>query len=251
MSRLTRISALVLALGLVFAACGDDDEAKDTTTTSSTTSTTAATTTSSTLNLKSDSKVAAALDASILSAQQVQATLGLSAEPGVYTGTATSPAPPQGPLSLDGVAKVFPSDAYKGLLEQGQASVGANRSYLIPAGSSGYVLNILSVKFANAQSGGTFVTSAGQVATTFGGAKTNAHPEVKIGVTPGAVLVVPPAAGAQTETVVIASLYQDGVYYLISASAPPGSVKDETVIKVLKAQDAKYTANKSNIASAG
>jgi len=246
MPRLMRFSALILAVGLVFAACGSSSKKAATTTTTTTAPTT---TTSTTVVLKSDSKVAAALDASILSAQQVQATLGLSASPTAYTGTAAAPGPPQGPLSLDGVAKVFPDPSYKGLLQQGNASVGDNRSYLVPAGSSGYVLNILAVKFAAAKSGGLFAQSATLVATTFGGAKATQHPEVKVGTTPGAVLVVPPSGTSQAETVVIASLYADGVYYLISTSAPPGAIKDATVIAVLKAQDAKYQGQKATIDS--
>jgi hypothetical protein len=230
MRKLLRVAVPVLTLALVFASCGDDDEADSTTTTT-------ATSTTSTV----------ALDGTLLTSAEVQAALGLPSAPQPYQGTGTTPPPPQGPLSLDGVAKVFPDPAYKGLLEQGQASVGANKSHLVVVGQAGYVLNILAVKFKDATTGGTFVQSATQVATTFGGAKTNAHPEVKIGVTPGAVLVVPPAAGSQNETVVIASLYQDGVYYLVSSSAPPGTVKDEVVIKVLTAQDAKYQSKKSSI----
>src|SRR5947209_18287041 len=104
MPRLMRSSALLLSLGLVLAACGSRSKKSATTTTTTTASTT---TTSTTVVLTSDSKVAAALDSSILSGQQLGATLGLSAAAPSYTGTATAPAPPQGPLSLDGVAKVF------------------------------------------------------------------------------------------------------------------------------------------------
>lgn len=245
MRRLIRLPVLVLAVALVFAACGNDkkDAAKDTTTTS----TTAASTTTTTANLKSDSAVAVALNDSILDAQQLQAALGLSAPPTVYQGNGTTPPPPQGPLSLDGVAKVLPDPAYKGLLEQGQASVGANKTYLVQVGQGGYVVDILAVKFKDATTGGTFVTAATQVATTFGGAKTNIHDELHIGVAPNTVLVVPPAAGSQSETVVVSALYQDGVYYLVSALAPPGTLTDALVIKMLKAQDAKYQAKKSTI----
>jgi hypothetical protein len=245
-ARSLRLSALVLALGLVFAACGDDgdDESSEDTTT---TSTTAGTTTSTTASLTSTSAVAVALDGTLLSAAEVQSTLGLSAAPQPYQGTAAAPPPPQGALSLDGIAKVYPSDAYKGLLQQGEASVGANKSHLVVVGQGGYVLNILAVKFKSAETGGLFVQSASGVATTFGGAKTNAHPEVKVGVTPGAVLVVPPAAGATNETVVTSALMPDGVFYQVSASAPPGSVKDDVVIKVLTAQAAKYEKNKASI----
>lgn len=240
--RLTSV-VLGLSLALVFAACGsDDDDSADTTT-----STTAASTTSTTVELKSDSPVAVALNTSLLTGAEVQAALALGAAPQPYPGTATAPPPPQGPLSLDGVAKVFPSEAYKGLLEQGGASVGANVSYLVVSGASGYVVNILAIKFKDAASGGTFVQAATQVATTFGFAKANAHPELKVGITPGAVLVVPPGQGATNETVVTSALYSDGIYYQVSGSAPPGTVTDEVVIKLIQAQDAKYQKNKASI----
>lgn len=238
-----RLSAVAvgLSLALVFAACGDDsDDAADTTT-----STTAPTTT--TTSLSSTSPVAVFLNTTLLSAAEVQAALSLSAAPQIYTGTASSPPPPQGPLSLDGIVKVYPDPAYKGILEQGNATVGANTSYLVMSGTSGYVVNVLAVKFKDVAGGTTFVQTATQVAQSLGLAKSNAHPEVKIGVTPGAVLVVPPQAGSQNETVVTSALYADGVYYQISGSAPPGTVKDEVVIKLLQSQDAKYQKNKASL----
>lgn len=244
-TRALRVSGVVIVVGLfgvAFAACGGDDED-----TAATTTTTTAPSTTTTVSLKSDSAVAVALDGTILSAAEVQAALGLAAAPQPYQGTSASPPPPQGPLSLDGIAKVYPSDAYKGLLEQGEASVGANKSHMVVVGQGGYVLNILAVKFKSAETGGLFVQSATGVATTFGGAKTNPHPEVRIGVTPGAVLVVPPAVGATNETVVTSALMPDGVFYQVSASAAPGSVKDDVVIKVLTAQAAKYEKNKASI----
>jgi hypothetical protein len=246
MRTVTRLSALILAAGLVLAACGSSKSSTKSTTTSTTTTT--ATTTTTTAVLTSNSALAVALDESILSGQQVQAALGLSAAAPSYNGTAAAPAPPQGGLSLDGVAAVFPDPSYKGLLE-GNATVGANRSYLVPAGTAGYVLNILAIKFNSQQAGTTFVTSATQVATTFGGAKANPHPEVKVGLTAGAVLVVPPKAPSTNETVVTSSLYADGVYYLISTTAPVGAIQDAVVIKVLKAEDAKYASAKAKIDS--
>lgn len=237
------VAAVGLSAALLFAACGDDsdDDAADTTTTS----TTAATTT--TTSLSSTSPVAVFLNTTLLSPAEVQASLGLSAAPQPYTGTAAAPPPPQGPLSLDGIVKVYPDPAYKGILEQGGATVGANTSYLVVSGTSGYVVNILAVKFPDQAGGSTFVNTATQVATSIGQAKANAHPEVKVGVLPGAVLVVPPQGGSQNETVVTSALYADGVYYQVSASAPPGTVKDEVVIKLLNGQDAKYQKNKAGL----
>lgn len=242
MRRLLRLSAPLLAASLVLAGCGDDDDEVATTTT-----TTAATTTSTTAALKSDSAVAVALDATLLTPAEVESTLNASATPQPYQGTPESPPPPQGPLTLDGIAKVYPSDAYKGLLEQGEASVGANATYLVPVGEGGFVLNVLAVKFKSADTGRLFVDSATGVATTFGGAKTNPHPEFKLGVTPTAVLVVPPGQGATNETVVTSALMPDGVFYQVSASAPPGSVQDDVVLKGLRAQIAKYEKNKGAI----
>lgn len=248
MRTVTRLSALILAAGLLVAACGSSKSSSKSTTTTSTTTTTA-TTTTTTAVLTSNSALAVALDESILSGQQVASTLGLSAAAQPYVGTSAAPAPPQGGLSLDGVAAVFPDpSSYKGLLE-GNATVGANRSFLVPAGTSGYVLNILAIKFNSAQAGQTFVQSATQLATTFANAKTNPHPEVKVGLTPGAVLVVPPRAPSTNETVVTAALYSDGVYYLVSTTAPSGAIKDEVVIKALKGQDAKYVSAKAKIDS--
>lgn len=243
MRTLTKFSAVALSLGLVFAACGGDDDGDEADNTTSTTAPTS--TTSTTAALKSESAVAVALNDSILDGQKLQAALELSAQPGPFPGTATAPPPPQGPLTLDGVAKVYPSDAYKGLLENAKASVGANKTYLIP---SGYVVNILAVKFPTGADAGTFVKSAGEVATTFGGAKVNAHPELKVGLAPeGSVIVVPPASGATNENVVASAFYAEGVFYQVSASAPPGTIKDDVIIAILKAQDALYKAKKASI----
>jgi hypothetical protein len=235
-----KASVVILSLGLVFAACGDDDDASDET---STTSTTAATTTT-TAALSSDSAMAKALDGSILSGQQVQATLKLSAEPTEYKGTDAAPPPPQGPLSQAGIIKVYP-EAYKGLLEQSTAKDGANKTFLMP---QGFVVNILAVKFPTVDAGGAFVKGATDLATTFAGGKTTAHSEVTgIGTLPVAVLRVPPQAPSTNETVVVSALYDNGVYYQISATAPPNAVPDELLIGLLKAQNAKYQAAKASI----
>ena len=168
MRTFTKVSAVALSLGLVFAACGGDDDgdAAD-----NTTSTTAGPTTSTTASLKSDTAMAVALNDSIIDAQKVQAALGLSAAPTEYKGTAEAPAPPQGPLSLQGVIKVYP-EAYKGLLEISGAKDGANKTYLMP---QGFVVNILAVKYPTAEAGGAFVKSATELATTFAGGKSTAH----------------------------------------------------------------------------
>src|SRR5919109_2693383 len=157
--------AVLVGVLLVAGACGDDDEeTSDTTTTSSSTTTTTAV---DYTKFKSTDQVAVNLDQSILTAAEVQAAAGLSAAPTEYKGTGNAPPPPQGPLNLDGIAAVFPSEAYKGALEEGKASVGANHTYV---DKSGLVLNVLAVKFESATTAGTFLKFATNVATTLGGA---------------------------------------------------------------------------------
>ncbi|HEX2038289.1 MAG TPA: hypothetical protein VHF47_01010 [Acidimicrobiales bacterium] len=239
----------VLAIGvlLVAAACGDDgdDEAGDTTTT------TASTTTTTPLpdysRYRSSDQVAINLDQSIMTATEVQAAAGLSATPVEYKGTGNSPPPPQGPLNLDGMVAVFPSPAYKGALEDGKASVGANKT--VADAASGRVFNILAVKFESAATGGNFVKFATNVATTLGGAKVADHPEFKVGVLPGQVVRVPPSAGATppTEIVVATVMYPNGVYYQASITAPVGTVTDEAAIAFVRAQDAKYQSVKARL----
>jgi len=235
--------ALLVSLALVAGACGGSKKTAATTTTTTTAPTTTSTTAAATLT--STDKVAVFLDGTVLTPAEVQAALGLAAAPTVYPGTASSPPPPQGPLSLKGIVAVFPSPAYEGLLQQGEASVGANHTYLVAGGP--YTVNVLAVKFKSGDTGRLFVSSATSTAVSFGGAQQTQHPELSIGTQPNGVLRVPPTPPATNEQVVVGALYQDGVYYLVSAGAAPGKVADDIVIKVLKAQDAKYQGKKSSL----
>ena len=232
------LSALAIGVLLVAGACGDDDEASKDTTTTSSTATTAPL--PDYTRFKSTDQLAVNLDKSIMTSAEVQAALGLSAAPTAYKGTGNSPPPPQGPLNLDGIAAVFPSEAYKGALEDGKAGVGANKT--VVDASSGRVLNILAVKFESAATAQTFVVFATNVATAVGGAKVTPHPEFKVGVLPGQTVRVPPSAGATppTEITVASVLYPSGIYYQASITAPVGAVTDDTAIAFVKAQDAKY-----------
>lgn len=240
------LPVLAVALLSIAGACGDDDEASDTTTTTASTTTTMPPPDYSAF--KSTDQVALNLDLSIMTAAEVQAAAGLSAAPVEYKGTGNSPPPPQGPLNLDGMAAVFPSPAYKGALEDGKASVGANKT--VADAATGRVFNILAVKFESAATGGNFVKFATNVATSLGGAKVAEHPEFKVGVLPGQVVRVPPSAGATppTEIVVASVMYPNGVYYQASITAPVGAVTDDTVIAFVRAQDAKYQSVKSLLA---
>jgi hypothetical protein len=238
------LSAVLIGVLLVAGACGDDDdESSDTTTTSSSTTTT---TTVDYTKFTSTDQVAVNLDQSILTAAEVQAAAGLPAAPVEYKGTGNAPPPPQGALNLDGIAAVFPSEAYKGALEEGKASVGANRTYVA---GSGLVLNVLAVKFESATTAGTFLKFATNVATTLGGAKVTPHPEFKIGVAAGQVVRVPPSAGATppTEITVTSILFANGVYYQTSMTATPGAITDEAVIAFATAQNTKYQSVKARL----
>ena len=237
------LSAVLVGILLVAGACGDDDESSETTTTSSTTTTT----TVDYSKFKSTDEVAVNLDQSLMTAAEVQAAIGLAATPVEYKGRGNSPAPPQGPLNLDGIAAVFPSEAYKAALEEGKAGVGANRTYADPSGA--LVLNLLAVKFESATTAQNFVQFATNVATTLGGAKVVPHPEFKVGVLAGQVVKVPPSAGATppTEITVTSVLYANGVYYQTSITAPVDQVIDATGIAFATAQDKKYQSVKAKL----
>jgi hypothetical protein len=152
-----------------------------------------------------------------------------------------------GPLSLDGVTAVFPSPVYSGPLQQGHASVGANESYVDP--SSKTVVDILAVKFESATTAAQFVQFATNVAVTVGQAKATPHTEVTVGVSPNQVLRVPPSPGANPpqEITVTAALYSNGVYYLVSEIAAPGTVQDSMVLTLLRAQDRKYQIKRASL----
>ena len=240
-----RVLALLAAAGLLLAACGGSSK-KSTTTTTASPPTTAASTTTTTANPASTDKEAVALNASILTPAEVKAALGTDVV--VYTGQGGRPTVPSGPLSLAGVVSVFPSPIYQTSLEQAKASVGANVGYADPKAM--IVFDILAIKFESGTTGKTFVAAATQIATGFGGAKPADHPELKVGLLPGSLLRVPPAAGANppTETVVGSGLYDSGVYYQIAGVAAPGTVTDAVIVKLLQAQDAKYAKIKASVA---
>lgn len=232
------LSAALVGILLVAGACGDDDEDSKATTTT--------TTTVDYTKFKSTDKVAVSLDGSLLTAAEAGTAVGLQAPPVEYRGRGNSPAPPQGALNVDGIATVFPSEAYKGALEEGKATVGANRTFADPTGA--VVLNVLAVKFESAATAQKFVAFATNVATTLGGAKVTAHPELKIGVLPGQVVRVPPSPGATppTEITVASVLYPNGLYYQMSITGPVG-LQDGGVIAFVTAQDKKYQSVKAKL----
>lgn len=258
-----RRALLVVLLGALVA-CGGDDTAATTTTraatttsTAATTASTAATTTTTTIDpakLKSDDKVALALNQTLLTTAELDTPPG--PPPGVekhvaYTGTAANPAPPQGPLSFEGVAAIFPSPVYRDPLTKGKASVGANTSFqaIVTGGQPGPVGNILAIKFESGETAKAFVETATAIAIQIGQAKQTDHPEVSIGILPGLILRVPPGPqdDPPLETLVTAALYDNGVYYLLSILAPPGAIPDDIILAELAAQDAKYKALKDSL----
>ena len=244
----------VLLLGvLATGACGSSSKkAAPTTTVAPTTSTTAATTTTTAAGASSYAStdpVAIALNNTLLTATEVQQVLKLPAVPGQEQPGPNST--PQGPLNENGVLNVLPSAAvYKPLYDQAGGGVGANVTYHLT--SEKLDVGVLTVKFATAGGGQSFIQKATGLVTTIAQGKPSPHPELGIGVLPPnmqEVIHIPPSAIADptNETVVIDFLYANGVAYLVDTVAPPGSITDQAIIGLAKAQDAKYQAHKASI----
>jgi hypothetical protein len=251
-----RKSVVVGAVAVLIAtgACGSSSKkaASPTTTTAPTTTATTAATTSSTAagsaSYASTDPVAIALNNTLLTATEVQQILKLPAVPGQEQPGPNST--PQGPLNENGVLNVLPSAAvYKPLYDQAGGGVGANVTYHLT--SAKLDVGVLTVKFATAAGGQSFIQKATNIVTTIAQGKPIPHPELNIGVLPPSMQVVvhiPPSAIADptNETIVLDFLYANGVAYLIDTVAPPGSITDQEIISLAKAQDAKYQAHKSS-----
>ncbi|HSS11552.1 MAG TPA: hypothetical protein VLL25_16825, partial [Acidimicrobiales bacterium] len=216
-----------------------------TTAASSTTSSTAAASGA----FASTDKVAVALNGTLLSAAEVQQVLKLPATPGQEQPGPNST--PQGPLNENGVLNVLPSAAvYKPLYDHAGGGVGANATYHLT--SAKLDIGILTVKFATSAGGQSFIQKANNIVTTVAQGKATPHPDLGIGVLPAnmqQVVRIPPSAIADptNETIVIDFLYGNGVAYLIDLVAPPGTMTDQQIISLAKAQDAKYQGQKGTL----
>jgi hypothetical protein len=246
----------MLVIGLVaLAACGGSGKkavAPTTTGPAPTTTTTApasTTTAPAASGSASTDKVAIGLNASFLSAAEVQHALALAATP---TPEAAGPsATAQGPLTEQGILSVLPNAAvYKPIYDKAGGGVGANVLY--HAASPKLDIDILAIKFASQQGGQSFVEQAASIATSLAQGKATLHPEMHLGVLPAseqAIIRVPPGplTDPTNETIVADILYPNGIDYLVTLMAPPGAVSDAQVIALAKAQDAKYQATKGSV----
>src|SRR5207237_2844230 len=94
--------------------------------------------------------------------------------------------------------------------------------------------DIVAIKFPSAAAGETFFESLTAIAVQAEGAQRVDHREATLGVLPGLVLRTPPSGRTSTsETVSSASLYNDGIGYLVRFMAGPGSVCDDDVLACL------------------
>jgi hypothetical protein len=276
----TRRAVLVvgLALAFAFAACGGNSSSGTTTSTtttttkaastSSTTTTTKATTTTSTTrslaSLKSNDPRAAALDQTILSSNDLQNNVASGSAIKTFMpiqAALTDSAPVTGPVNFDGVVSIFPDAAaslYSDALKKGEAQFGANEGSAtrLDNGAAGPVIDILAIKFTNADTATNYLKDATTVAIQIGGGKQTDHPEFRPdadNVLPGSVIRVPPARTDpnKLETVVTGLLYPNGVYYLVSVFAPTGVITDDVILALASAQSAKYGASTDLVTQIG
>jgi hypothetical protein len=252
----TSVIAGAMALGfLATSACGGSSKkaAPTTTTVPSSTTTVASTTTAAggSGQYASNDPIAIALSNTLLTAPEVQQILKLPRVPGQEQPGPNST--PQGPLNETGVLSVVPGGALiKSLYDQSGGGVGANVTYHLTAEMLD--VGVLTVKFATAAGGQSFIQKATSLIITLAHGKANPHPELGIGVLPAnlqQVIHIPPSAIAdpKNETIALDFLYADGVAYLVDTVAPTGSIVDQQIIALAKAQDARYQAQKATIHS--
>jgi hypothetical protein len=255
------VIAGAMALGIMAtSACGGSSKKAAPTTTVPSTTTTRGTTTSvggtttaagAAAQYASSDPVAVALSKTLLKATEVQQILKLPRVPGQEQPGPNST--PQGPLNETGVLSVVPGGALiKPLYDQSGGGVGANVTYHLTAEMLD--VGVLTVKFATASGGQSFVQRATSLISTLAHGKANPHPELAIGVLPASmqqVVHIPPSAIADptNETIALDFLYADGVAYLVDTVAPTGSISDQEIIALARAQDAKYQAAKGTIRS--
>ena len=251
-----RLFFSVLMLTVAVGACGKKSAttttAAATTKATTTTAAPASSTTSTTIDpakLKSDDPKAVALNAAILTADELKAG-GFDVKE--YTGGT-----PNGPLNLDGVVNAFGNAIYRDPLTQGQAQFGAYHAYeiVVPGQPQGPVVAVTAVKFASLDGAGVFLKNATQIATVVAGGKLTDHPGTQIGVNPGVVpectasctLRVMTTPQPPTEANVGSIVYQNGVYYLVAVVSAPGTISDDVVLKLMVGQDMKYQEAKAQL----
>jgi hypothetical protein len=242
------VCATVAVVLMAMAACSGSSK-KTTAPTTAPPVTTATTAPSTAAGPATSDKVAVGLNRTLLTAAEVQQSVGLAAPPTPEVPGAK--ATPQGPISEQDILNVLPNAAvYKPLYDGAGGGNGANVTYHVA--SPKIVIDILAVKFATQQGGQSFVDKATSIATTLAQGKATPHSELALGVLPAAdqaILRVPPGpvTDPTEETVVTDILYSNGAFYLVTLMSAPAAVTDTQVIALARAQDAKYQANKSAI----
>jgi hypothetical protein len=193
--------------------------------------------------------VAVALNGTLLTAAETQSALSLPAVPAQEP--AVNPQTPQGPLSEEGLLSVLPNSAvYKPLYDRAGGGVGANVTY--HSATPKLDIDVTAIKFASASGAESFVKQATALATTLAQGKTTPHPEVTLGVAPAdeqVVLRVPPSplGDPTNETVVQDIVYSNGVTYLVTLLGLPGTISDQQIIALARAQDAKWSARRASL----
>jgi hypothetical protein len=245
-SRLIRVGVCGAIVLSASAACSSSQKKAVAPSTTATTSTTATSTASDSASASTD-PAAIALNAAVVSPAEVQQALGLPAAPSADGPGKSST--PQGPLTETGLLGVLPgAGAYKSIFEKAGGSVGANATYRSP----NVEVDVAAIKFATAGGAQSFVEQGLTLATVLAKGQTTAHPELMAGVLPSkdrVILRVPPSplADANKETVATSVVYSNGAFFLISLFGPVGTITDQQVIALARAQDRKWAAARSTL----
>jgi hypothetical protein len=239
-SRVIR-AGLCSVLVVAAASCSTTKKKAAPPTTTATTSTTLAASSTAPGPSASTDPVALALNTTLLTPAEVQRALSLPSQPTTETpGSATA----QGPLTENGLLSVLPGSAvYKPVFERAGGSVGANATY-----HSGRLdVDVAAIKFSSPAGAQAFMEQVINLATVLARGQARPHLELSAGVLPPrdrVVVRVPPSpiADADKETVATALVYSNGVFFLASLLAPQGTITDQQVIDLAKAQDTKWSA---------
>jgi hypothetical protein len=193
--------------------------------------------------------VAVALNGTLLTAPEVQRALSLSAPPAPEP--AANPQTPQGPLTEQGLLNVLPDPTvYKPIYDRNGGGVGANITY--HATTPKLDIDIAAFKFATAAGAESFIKEATALATTLAQGRTTPNPGLALGVTPPAeqvVLRVPPSplGDPTNETVLVDVVYSNGVTYLVTLLGPPTTISAQQMVSLARAQDAKWSAQRTGL----
>jgi hypothetical protein len=121
--------------------------------------------------------------------------------------------------------------------------VGANATYR----SANVDVDLATIKFASPSGAQSFVEQGITLATVLAKGQVTAHPEFTAGVLPAkdrVVIRVPPSplADADKETVATSIVYSNGAFFLASLFGPVGTITDQQVLALARAQDSKWAA---------